>query len=446
MCEYAKSSLSGTNEENIMNKDAKMLQGLIIVLCTLLINTTGHAFVIWGIDWNWLGGNPVSVGMKVNPNCTDATAPNELATLQSAMNTWSNAGANFAFYYAGATSVTNYTNNGQNDMCWNPSGGGGALATTTAWYQPGTSNMTQCDVVFWDGGITWSTTTPSYFQYDVESVALHELGHCLGLDHSQYNWAVMWYAIGGGEVQRTLSSDDIAGAIYIYGNYGGPSLSVSISPTGSVYLPATGGTIPYDLEVHNLTSNTVWFDGWSEFEEFGGGYTQLVIMRSNMYISPSGTIARSLLLSVSGSVPGGTYEYYARVGDYPSTIIAEDNFQFFKSYISDGQPWVEETTVTGWEDPVIVTPFVPETFNVSQAYPNPFNPQTTIEFDLPETADITLSVYNLQGQKVVDLVTGTMEAGHYKVHWNAAGYPSGTYIYRFNSDLGQSVGKMVLMK
>lgn len=79
-------------------------------------------------------------------------------------------------------------------------------------------------------------------------------------------------------------------------------------------------------------------------------------------------------------------------------------------------------------------------------YPNPFNPETRIEFSLPEASQITLSIYNMQGQKVAELLNGRLEAGQYGMAWNAAGYPSGTYIYRLSSNRGQIAGTMVLMK
>lgn len=420
----------------------------VLILGVFLATSPGYAWNYWGIDWNYLGGNPVAVDMKVNPNCADPTAPDELAALTSAMNSWSTAGANFVYNYAGSTSITNYTFNGQNEMCWNPGTSGGALATTSAWYQPGTSNMTECDVVFWDGNTTWNTSWPSLFQFDVESVALHELGHCLGLDHSQYNWAVMWPSISWGEVQRDLSSDDIEGVIWIYGSYSGADLSVSLTPTGTLFIPSAGGSLPYDLEVVNLAGTTVYFSGWSEFEGYTYGYTQIVINRPDIYIGAGVTVSRSGTLTISGSVPDDTYDYYLRVGDYVGTPnpIDEDSFIFWKYNFDANAPYVWETTDTGWDDMISSQPVIPESFQVKDAYPNPFNPETTIAFDLPEATHLTLTVYNLQGQKVVDLVSGDFEAGHYKARWNATGHPSGTYIYQFSSDLGQASGKMVLVK
>ncbi|MBU0519242.1 T9SS type A sorting domain-containing protein [bacterium] len=79
-------------------------------------------------------------------------------------------------------------------------------------------------------------------------------------------------------------------------------------------------------------------------------------------------------------------------------------------------------------------------------YPNPFNPETTLQFSLPEASEVNLTVYNLQGQVVNVLVSSMLEAGQHNVNWNASHLPSGTYIYRLTSSQGQSSGKMVLVK
>jgi hypothetical protein len=86
-----------------------------------------------------------------------------------------------------------------------------------------------------------------------------------------------------------------------------------------------------------------------------------------------------------------------------------------------------------------------ETILIS-SHPNPFNPETTISFDLPEASQVTLSIYNLQGQVVAELLSGAMNAGHHATMWDALGYPSGTYIYRLTSDQGSVSGKMLLLK
>jgi hypothetical protein len=79
-------------------------------------------------------------------------------------------------------------------------------------------------------------------------------------------------------------------------------------------------------------------------------------------------------------------------------------------------------------------------------YPNPFNPETAISFNLPEASHVTVAIYNLQGQRVAELLSNQLEAGQHIASWNAAGYPSGTYIFQVKADYGDAIGKMVLLK
>ena len=73
---------------------------------------------------------------------------------------------------------------------------------------------------------------------------------------------------------------------------------------------------------------------------------------------------------------------------------------------------------------------IPGDFELSQAYPNPFNPITTIEYAMPEDAEIVLSVYNVQGRLVTDITHGLQPAGYHKTVWDGAQYASGLYFIR----------------
>ncbi|MEX0680505.1 MAG: ice-binding family protein [Balneolales bacterium] len=83
---------------------------------------------------------------------------------------------------------------------------------------------------------------------------------------------------------------------------------------------------------------------------------------------------------------------------------------------------------------------------LSQNYPNPFNPTTTIGFELPETAEIRLSVYNLLGQEIAVLVNEVRSAGTHQVSWDAQSVSSGLYLYRLSANGRILTGKMSLMK
>ncbi|MEQ9278079.1 MAG: T9SS type A sorting domain-containing protein, partial [Balneola sp.] len=72
----------------------------------------------------------------------------------------------------------------------------------------------------------------------------------------------------------------------------------------------------------------------------------------------------------------------------------------------------------------------PTKFALDQNYPNPFNPTTNIQYSVGEAGPVTITVYNVMGQKVAELLNTTKSAGSYQVSWNATGQASGIYYYR----------------
>jgi hypothetical protein len=94
---------------------------------------------------------------------------------------------------------------------------------------------------------------------------------------------------------------------------------------------------------------------------------------------------------------------------------------------------------------------VPTVFALAQNYPNPFNPSTTIKYQIATDANVTLDVYNLQGQKIRALVAKEQKAGYYSVVWdgrNEAGQTvsSGLYLYRVQAGSFVATHKMLLIK
>ncbi len=85
-------------------------------------------------------------------------------------------------------------------------------------------------------------------------------------------------------------------------------------------------------------------------------------------------------------------------------------------------------------------------FSLSNNYPNPFNPTTTIEYSLPESQFVNLSVYNVLGQKVAAIINEEQTAGKHKVEFNGADLPSGVYIYRLETEKKTLARKLILMK
>ena len=89
---------------------------------------------------------------------------------------------------------------------------------------------------------------------------------------------------------------------------------------------------------------------------------------------------------------------------------------------------------------------LPTEFALRDNYPNPFNPTTTIKFDLPKDAFVNITIYDNLGREVQKLVNSQMEAGYHSVVWDATNFASGVYFYKMTAaDYNRTV-KMILVK
>ena len=89
---------------------------------------------------------------------------------------------------------------------------------------------------------------------------------------------------------------------------------------------------------------------------------------------------------------------------------------------------------------------LPTSFSLGQNFPNPFNPATTIRYDLPVQSNVQLAVYDLTGRKVTLLVNGVVERGHHSIHFDGSQLASGVYIYRLSTDSQVFTRKLTLIK
>lgn len=89
---------------------------------------------------------------------------------------------------------------------------------------------------------------------------------------------------------------------------------------------------------------------------------------------------------------------------------------------------------------------IPTVYELGQNYPNPFNPSTVVNYSIPESGLVTLKVFNILGQEIVELVNEVKQVGVYEVSFNASSLTTGMYIYRIQSGDFTSTKKMILIK
>gem|GEM_PF-1773709 len=119
---------------------------------------------------------------------------------------------------------------------------------------------------------------------------------------------------------------------------------------------------------------------------------------------------------------------------YPSSPL----IAFAKIEMSTSPGYASKNVAVGRSQPL-------EPIELSN-YPNPFNPTTTISYELPSNSFVTLKVYDVLGREVKTLVNGYQEAGSHSVQFNGENLPSGVYLYRLTAPGVVQVKKMLMMK
>ena len=167
---------------------------------------------------------------------------------------------------------------------------------------------------------------------------------------------------------------------------------------------------------------------------------------------PQGTTLNDLdSLQIMGSASGSfsiTFEELSKVfllaEDFTllvSPLLLDETFVLNASSSSIQFAFDALTSVGG--DEVV---YAPKNFLLSQNYPNPFNAITNIQYQLPASGKVFLTIYNIRGHKILRLVEGEQLAGYHQITWDAINVASGIYFYRLQVDDFVQTRKMFLLK
>jgi hypothetical protein len=274
-----------------------------------------------------------------------------------------------------------------------------------------------------------------------------------------------WNLIGSVSNDAGINDPDgvvIGGTLYGY-PYSDPV--TAITPGSGYWLRAsadgmislsTGGTLPRTTA--ELTANSMTINGMKL--HFGVEITEdLALSHSLPPKPPAGSFdirfagdskiaGDAAVIDVMNPTDELTIEYniVKDAGDHMLWVLAAESDEF----VLDGEGTIIlPGNVTGLT--LNKVPEIPEEFGLSQNFPNPFNPVTHISFQVPEASDVTVSVYNMMGQKVADLVQAHVPAGYHQVVWDSRNLQgesvsSGVYLYTISSGDFHAMKKMILMK
>ena len=204
--------------------------------------------------------------------------------------------------------------------------------------------------------------------------------------------------------------------------------SSSASSVGGFCGAIYEGTLEYCYSVGaNLSHKTKGFLG----SEGGSGNVYL-----NNYLDTLASGCNQSALEIAAS--GKTTSEMKNKSTYTG-------WDFINTWVIDGDnyPMLKEILVSVKEDKMVE---MPSEYLLEQNYPNPFNPTTVIRFAIPKQSHVKLSVYNIIGEQVSELVNGNLSSGYHEVNFNASNLASGMYIYRISVGSYVEVKKMLLLK
>jgi hypothetical protein len=211
---------------------------IFIALLIFIPMSVGHARVAninVSLNWNHMQGTPKQVIYTINPNCATQNPPSDeeqIAAIETALGTWNEWGGNIQLHHIGSNNYGNYNQGeGSNDICWTnmdpPDPDAIAMTKRYRIFDDNVGwHLNETDIFFFNrplplppwAYLVWSTIAPPPGNgLDIQSIALHELGHAIGLDDEFLeSSSVMYYQLTLGTTRRILDLYDCSGIETIY--------------------------------------------------------------------------------------------------------------------------------------------------------------------------------------------------------------------------------------
>ncbi len=248
--------------------------------------------------------------------------------------------------------------------------------------------------------------------------------------------------------------NNLAEVLYTPFATGATDLVLALAPADSqIVIPDVGGSFQYDAYLENNTAGDIIADIAIE-AVLPDGTAYPVQSYPNEIIPAASAYTRTgIVQDVPPGAPAGTYTYRvtATLGD--TLLVDSDEFPFEKLGVVAAAAQDVGWNLRGWDRGGPRTPPVnPAGFVLHAATPNPFNPTTTLSFDLPSEETVTLRVFDLQGRLIRTLINHEARiAGRSAAQWDGRDdtgrqVASGTYFYRVEADGHTATGRVTMVR
>ncbi len=243
------------------------------------------------------------------------------------------------------------------------------------------------------------------------------------------------------------------GCFYFDQNFPPGSLTLDLEPVDPpIILPPQGGAFDYTASLACDPSNYAIFDAWTELLLPDGQTMGPLYIRPNVFLAAGDSLFRQLEMYVSAWAMPGTYEFRGYLGPSLDSVWAADFFTFEKLPLEGGATPAEDpyVVISGWDlvEKIYLIPATnpPRSPLEISGTPNPFNPETTLRFNLPQAGQATLKVYDLAGRTVATLFDRELPTGWHTAQFDGSQAASGVYLAVLESGGGRIVERLLLLK
>ncbi len=261
------------------------------------------------------------------------------------------------------------------------------------------------------------------------------------------NWEKIDQVFGGSYVNDLVFTDINNGWIFetSYMDNFNTSTVKRTYDGGSTWI-RVGETTAATYNMKIVTPDTIWASGFYSHEvSVDGGVTWTSFSRGHDIAPISGTEAWFISFWRFCFTEDIGNSYQIIHSGIPVILSSISTFEKNRVWVAGNNGYIahyNKDLVTSIED----TDNLPDRFELNQNFPNPFNPVTTIRYQLPEAVDVTIVVYNIMGQEVAQLVNTPIQAGSHSVKWDASRFASGTYLYKITAGSFTATKRMVVIK
>ena len=193
----------------------------------------------------------------------------------------------------------------------------------------------------------------------------------------------------------------------------------------------TATKVDNHISINWTTESENQITGYRIFRSMNNLYTDAVCITPEMIAANNTPVTHNYSVTDNNVATGNTYYYWIQVNEFNNTSTTHGPI----SIIMNAQGQTEAPTNT----------------SLNRAYPNPFNPSVTIDYQIKETGLVNISIYNVKGQLVRTLVNTLLSPAYYSATWNGTNNSgikasSGTYLYRMTTSDYSKTGKLLMLK